>query len=139
MIIYGPVEQAVKQWVATTSVAPLVQRPGGALSIYLAMPPAAPIPAVLISLRGGGPLDGADLPQTRYRLQFDCLAATRDDTSLIARTLYSELEWLGRGGPGAVIAGVYLASASSLSMIWLPDPDSDKPRYVVDAAITTVT
>lgn len=139
MIVYGPVEQAVKQWLFTTTVAPLVTRGAGVYSIYLAMPPASPSPAVLITLLSGGPLDTADLPQTRYRLQFDVLADTRDSAGLIARTLYSELEWLGRGGPGALVSGVYLGSATGLSMLWLPDPDSDKPRYVVDASITTVT
>lgn len=139
MITYGSIEQATKDWLATTSVAALVTRAPGALSIYLSMPPAAPVPAVLISLIGGGPLGGADLPQTRYRVQFDCIGTTRDQASMLARTVIGELEWLGRGGPGAIAAGVYLGSATVLAQIWAPDPDSDRPRYIVDTAITTVT
>lgn len=139
MITYGSVEPAVKTWLATTSVAALVTRSPGVLSIYLSMPPAAPIPAVLITLVGGGPLGNADLPQTSYRVQFDCLGLTRDQASQLAQALIAELEWLGRGGPGVVVGGVYLGSAGVVSTQWSPDPDSDRPRYIVDAAITTVT
>lgn len=136
VIIYGPVEQAVRSWLSTTQVAPLVTRSPGALSIYLAMPPAGPVPSVIIRQVGGGPLARKDIPETRYTLQFDCWGTSRTEASLIARTLMGELT--GLGDPGVVVDGVYLGCAQILNMLWLPDPDSDTARYIVDALITTV-
>lgn len=135
VIIYGPIEQAVKSWLMTTDVAPLVQRGAGVFSIYLAMPPAAPVPAVVVSLIGGGPRPRADLPVSRYRLSFDCWGSSRDEASLIARTLLAALGDLS----GVTVDGVTLGGADVINMVWLPDPDSDTARYIVDALIATVT
>lgn len=136
-VLYGPIEQAVKTWLAGTDVAALVQRSPGVYSIYLVMPLAAPVPAVTITLAGGGPQPRADLPECRYRLSFNCWGTTRDEASLIARTLMGALVDLA--DPGVVVGGVYLGGAEILNMSWLPDPDSDTPRYIVDALIATVT
>lgn len=135
MILYGPVEQAVKSWLTSTDVAPLVQRSAGVYSIYLAMPAAAPVPSVIVSLIGGGPRARADLPESRYRLSFDCWGTSRDEASLIARTLLAALGDLS----GVTVDGVTLGGADVINMVWLPDPDSDTPRYIVDALIATVT
>lgn len=135
--IYGPVDVAVKTWLAGTQLADLTLQPGGP-AIHLAMPKSNPQPAILINLIAGGPVSRADLPMTRYRLQFDCIAKSRDTASLLARVLVTELDALGFTNPGVVAAGVYLGGADVLSMRWLPDPNSDVPRYIVDALITTV-
>lgn len=134
--VYGPVESVVKTWLAGTSVAPLVARSPGVFNIFLAMPPAAPIPSVIISQVGGGPLPRKDIPECRYRLSFDCWGTSRSQASQIARALMGELDGLGYSGE--VIDGVYLGTADILSMLWRPDPDSDTARYIVDALITTV-
>ena len=80
----------------------------------------------------------ADLPVTRYRFSFDCLAKTRAQADVLALTLVSVIQWLGVGVGYESSVGVYLASAETLSVRWQPDPDSDTPRYIVDALITTV-
>ncbi len=135
-IVYGHVESAVQAWLAGTAVAPLVQRSAGVYSIYLAMPPAAPNPAIILRLIGGGPRARKDLPETRYGVSFTCYGRSRDEASLIARTLAGEL--INLGVPGVIAAGVYLGAAEITGMHWFPDPDSDTPRYIVDALITTV-
>lgn len=138
-VVYGPVDQAVRQWLLSTPVAPLVQRGDGGYSLYLSMPSAAPVPALTVRLVGGGPRDGKDLPEGRYRLSFDCWGTTRDQAGQVALTLISQLLALGCDYDGPTLAGTTLGAASVLGFRWLPDPESDEARYVVDALITTVT
>lgn len=135
---FGPVELAVKDWLKTTSVAEQVTRADGKVDIYLAMPKSSPKPVVLCRLIGGGPVGGGDIPASRYRFQFDVIADSRTVADHIQRLLVSELVWLGQDGPGEVVLGVYLGAARVLNVRWQPDPDSDIPRYIVDALITTV-
>lgn len=130
--LYGPVDLAVQEWLK-------LRIPSSMTPIYLAMPKSAPLPAMLCTLIGGGPVAGSDLPQCLYRLSFDCLATSRNGALTSATRLVSELQYLGVADNGyEATQGVYLGSASVLNMRWQPDPDSDTPRYIVDALITTV-
>jgi len=138
MILYADTEAVVKTWLLTTSVAPLLLRTTGGYSIYNAMPAKAPNPALVAWQVSGGPRPTKDIPEQQARMQFDCWGLTRLQAGDIARTLIAELEWLARNG-GAIVTGVYLGAAVTQGMRWLPDPDSDTPRFIVDALITTVT
>lgn len=138
MIVYADTETVVKTWLLTTTVAPLLLRPNGGYSIYNAMPAKSPIPALVAWQVTGGPITRKDLPEQQARIQFDCWGHTRLEAGDIARTLISELESLAQGG-GQIISGVYLGAAVTRNMRWMPEPDSDTPRYIVDALITTVT
>ncbi len=138
VVSFADTESVVKRWLLTTSVASLLMRSAGQYSIYLAMPPASPNPALTVSLVSGGP-DRNDLPQQTDRIQFDCWGLTRDQAGLISRTLIAELESLARSGSYIdPTSGAYLGCARVVSKRWLPDPESDTPRYIVDALITTV-
>lgn len=135
---FGDVETAVKRWLSGGEVAALVQR-NALPMIFLAMPKGSPVPSVILSLIGGGPIR-ADLPETLYRMSFDCWGTTRDEAGAIARTVVAELESLSlTGGYVEPTTGVYLGAAQVIMHRWQPDPDSDTPRYIVDALITTVT
>lgn len=136
VVRYADVENLAKTWSLTTDVAPLVARPGG-FNIYLAMPALSPLPAVVISRVGGGPARRKDLPEEVSRISFSCWAASRAQAGEISRVLVGELETLARTG-GWESAGTILAAGEVVSVIWLPDPDSDTPRYIVDALVTTV-
>lgn len=136
---YGPVDLAVKTWLAGSSVAALLPTAGGSVAAYLAMPKSSPVPALLITLVSGGPRAGADLPTAQYRLSFDCLGTTRAQASAVCLELVAVLQDLGVGDAGVLAEGVYLASAEVLMMRWQPDPNSDTARYIVDALIATVT
>jgi hypothetical protein len=136
-ISYGPVDEAVKQWL-TTATATNNTRVKAGSNIYLAMPKANPRPVLLIRLVGGAPGRRADLPLSKYRIQFDCIAASRTAAADLMLALIGDLEALARDGNGFVAAGMYLGAAEVLLMRWQPDPDSDVPRYIVDALITTV-
>lgn len=135
---YGPVDMALKLWLLTGPVAALTRQSDGRFAIHMAMPKSSPLPAVIVNLVSGGPLSRSDLPATRYRVTFDCWAKTRDDASMIARTVIDQLEQISVGNTGVLAAGVWLGAASGISMRWLADPESDTPRYIVDALITTV-
>jgi uncharacterized protein DUF3168 len=135
---YGAVDVALKLWLLSSDVAPLVKQPSGAYAVHMAMPKSSPVPSIIINLVSGGPLSRADLPATRYRISFDCWGTTRDEASLIARTVIDLLEQISVGNTGILAAGVWLGAAENVSMRWLPDPESDTPRYIVDALITTV-
>jgi hypothetical protein len=138
MIYFADTETVIKTFLLNSGVAPLLKRTDGGTSIYNAMPSASPVPALIAFQVSGGPVQRKDLPEQQTRIQFDCWGKTRVQAGDIARTLMSELEWLGRTG-GTVIGGVYLGTAIIQSMRWFPEPDSDTPRYIVDALITTVT
>jgi hypothetical protein len=138
MNFYADTETVIKTFLLGSGVAPLLRRSDGGYSIYNAMPPAAPIPAVIAFQISGGPAARKDLPEQQTLIQFDCWGKTRQQAGDIARLLMSELEWCARSG-GRIIGGVYLGTCAVQNMRWLPEPDSDTPRYVVDALITTVT
>lgn len=138
MNTYADVETIVKTWLFSTSVAPLVRRDDGGYSIYNAMPVKAPNPAVIAHQITDAPAPRKDLPEQQVRMQFDCWGLTRLQSGDIARTLMSELEWISLSG-GRVINGTYLGVAFTQSMRWLPDLESDTPRFIVQALITTVT
>lgn len=138
MIYYADTETLIKTWLLGTTVAPMVKRADGGYSIYNGMPPASPNPAVIAWQVDGGPAARKDIPEQETRIQFDCWGKSRAEAGLIARTLMAELENVARTG-GRIIGGVYFGTASVSNMRWLPEPDSDTPRYIVDALITTVT
>lgn len=134
---YTDTENLIKTWLAGTTVAPLVARSTGVYSIYLAMPKAAPVPAVVLTLISGT-TGNYDQPTMTSRIQFDCWARTRNEASSISLTLINELESLARTD-GYFDGTTLLASANVVGYRWLPDPESDTARYIVDALITTVT
>jgi Protein of unknown function (DUF3168) len=135
-ITYGPVDEAVKAWLKDPAISDVAATTGG--RVYLAMPKSAALPVLLVNLIGGGPAPRGDLPLSRYRFSFDAVATDRATASAIARALLADLDTLGRDEPGYIANGVYLGGADILGMRWQPDPDSDTPRYIVDALITTV-
>lgn len=138
VLIYTDVENLVKQWVLTTPVAPLLTRTDGGTSIFLAMPASSPLPALVLSRVGGAPRASSDVPEDAARMTFNCWGTTRTQCGQIARTLMAELENLSQTG-GFVSGDARLVAAQVLNMFWLPDPESDTARYIVDATVVTVS
>lgn len=136
LVIYTDVETLTKAWLASTSVGTLVRRQDGGTNIFLAMPASSPLPAVIVSRVGGGP-SSSELPTDVSRLSFACWASSRHEVSDIAYAVMGELDSLSRLG-GYTLGNATLAAAEVLSLLWLPDPESDTARYVLDALITTV-
>lgn len=135
---YADVEGLVQRWLQGTALAADLTRPGGGVNIFKAMPKAAPLPSIVLSRVGGAPARGSDVPEDIARISFDCWAASRGQANAISLGLVFLLEELAPTG-GYVEGGSRLAVAETVSWLWLPDPASDTPRYVVDALITAVT
>lgn len=137
---YADVESAVVAWLATTPVAPLVTRAGdGGLNIYRAMPTSAPLPAVVVNRVGGGPRARSDVPEDVARLSFDCWGSSRADAIAVATALVAACENLAETGTYVTGDGTArLVAAEVVLWLWSPDPNSDTPRYVVDALFSTL-
>jgi hypothetical protein len=137
-VTFADAETLVKAWLATTPVAPLVTRPDAGLSIFLAMPTSAPLPAVVLSRVGGAPRAAKDIPEDAARISMHCWAKTRTAASAMASKVVAACESLARDG--RYTSGTsHLVAATVISVVWLPDPEADLPRYVVDALFTVVT
>ena len=137
-VTFADTEAVVKRWLATTSVAPLISRPGGGLNIFGAMPNSSPLPALIVTRVGGGVDAVAEVPSDLARISFACWAATKDSASALYRAVLGEVDTLARVG-GWTEAPTTLLAGSVESVVWLPDPDSDVPRYIVDAHMITIT
>lgn len=137
VVAYADVETLTKLWLLTTSVAPLVTRPDGGVSIYLAMPAASPVPSVILSRVGGGPRARKDIPEDVARISFDCWGNTRVQSMAVAEAVLGECESLARTG-SYTVGDSHLLAAEVTGWVWVPDPNSDIPRYVVDALFTAV-
>lgn len=136
---YSDVETLVQRWLKGKDLAVMhLTRPDGGINIFKAMPKASPLPSIVLTRVGGAPARRSDLPEDVARISFDCWAASRDVAVDMSMRLVDELESLAplggfADGPGRLVA------AETVSWIWLPDPTSDTPRYVVDALVTAFT
>jgi hypothetical protein len=137
-VVYADAEALTKAWALTTSVAPLLTRGDGGVSIFMAMPTSAPVPALVMHRGGGGPRARKDLPEDAVRMQFDCWGKTRTQAGDICRALVAELETLTRDG-GFSVGDARLAAAEVTNVFWLPDEESDTPRYIVDALLIAMS
>lgn len=137
---YGDIEHLVKTWVRDLpEVVALVPLPDGSgPAIFNAMPKGAPVTAIICRLITGGPTAGNDIPLAQWRFSFSITAATKAAAADIAYALIENAEDLARNGVWSD-GFTTLYSAKILTVRWQPDPDSDTPRYIVDALITTVT
>lgn len=137
MIAYAPTETLSQAWLATTPVAALVTRGPGLYNIFKAMPNAAPLPSVVLSRVGGAPVRGSDMALDTARISFQCWAANRDAAAALALAVVNACENLAQVGGFTHLSGLLLVS-EVVSVLWLPDPESDTPRYVVDALFTSM-
>jgi hypothetical protein len=69
-------------------------------------------------------------PDDAVRYQFDVWGGTKDQAAAAAADLASELSRCRHD-----TADVRLHGASWATTRWFPDPDTDRPRYVVEAVI----
>lgn len=85
------------------------------------------MPQVVIQRVGG--------TDEQARIQFDCWADYKAPAASLAADLASALTGLSSYDHD----GVRLHGADWQATRWLPDPESDTPRYVVDAVIFTTS
>ena len=90
-----------------------------------------------VSLYTAGGLDGGTLHDRPFS-RFNVVASSASDAEQVAYTLRSVLEHAAGAALGtqADPSDVRLAGADTASPIWAPDPDSNRPRFVVTATLT---
>ncbi len=132
------IENVVKAWLrASPLVADLVPLPGNrGPAVYLSMPKSAPIPVVLVRMASTGPAPRKDIPEQVTRFSLHTVADSRDECWQIAAAIVDVLEQAREQQYSDGVTTV--VNAQTVGVRWLPDEDSDAPRYVVEALITTV-
>lgn len=132
---YADVDLLVREWLtATPAVASLVPTTSGGVAIYQAPPSTPPAKLIVAKRIGGSPVVRSTVPSDRARIQFDCWATKRPDAAQISVAITEAVENLGPRG-GFLNPTGRLTTGEVVSWLWLPDPVSDKPRYVVDALL----
>lgn len=135
------VEGALRTWLRTrTALTALVGQ-----RIFFGVPRGAgesSFPLVAIQRVGGGD-DASDAPLDRALIQLDVwgqLDASGNGRKADAWAVVNALRTqLGAMGPDTTLAsGVIGHGATVESVGWLPDPDSDRPRYAVTAEVTVI-
>lgn len=110
-------EGLVKAWLVSVAITP---------KIFLAMPKGDPLPCITLSRVGGGINPRSDLQIHEPRISFQVWSANRPEAKTITAFLVDAIDQVDD------YSGM-LRVAEVLSVLWLPDPVSDRPRYIVDA------
>lgn len=129
--IFADVEGALRTWLrAHPVVGPLV----GNKHVFFGVPPGdpLPLPMIIVERIGGSPV-GGDVQLDTANVSFSVWAKTKDSASRVERAVCQALVSMGSEALDANTVGY---GASVFSRVWLPDPDSNTPRYVVTALVT---
>lgn len=96
--------------------------------------PSAAFPLIVLNRVGGAPQTGG-APLDDALIQLDCWGGISNKAQAwaAAKAVMDALESMT---PQTLAAGVYAYGASVESVIWLPNPDDDRARYVVTAMVT---
>jgi len=70
--------------------------------------------------------------ETRPEFQVECWGDTQGEANLLARTVRAVIPELR----GPVASGYVTAAITTLDPRWMPDPDTNRPRYLMQAEIT---
>lgn len=124
-------EGAVRAW-ARANAAIVAAFTGG---IYFGPPEGTPtFPLLRVQRVGGGPVAG-DTPIDDAAISFLAWGSNKAQVAAAVMVLASEVESMLCGtamGSGAVGLGARV----TLGPVWSPDPDTDRPRYVLDASFS---
>lgn len=122
-------EDLAKAWLLTTGTAELVSD-----KVFMAVPKGDPLPCIVLRRVGGAP-SRSHVPQDAPRISFDVWAANRPAAKSILRDLVDDLLDLDSVQYTSVEVGGRIGAVEVVSSLWLPDPVSDRPRYIVDAVL----
>lgn len=135
---FGDVEGGVRSWARANSLLTPLLGSGTTARVFFGVPtsydPKTNGAALVLYRSGGAPRPGAT-PLDQPRLTFDCWGASKADAASLAVAVVEAIERVGQGT--ALGASLRAVSASVvMGPLWLPDPESGTPRYVVDASWT---
>lgn len=124
-------EGAVRAWARANSAIAAAFTGG----IYFGPPEGTvTFPLVRVQRIGGGPVPG-DTPLDDAAMSFLVWGSAKAQAATAAMVLVSEIESMPCGtamGSGAVGLGARV----TLGPVWSPDPDTDRPRYIVDGSFS---
>jgi len=127
-------EGAVRTWLRASTVAHAVV----ADRIYFGVPKESPTWPLVTIQRVGGGNDASDAPVDNALIQLDCWGTLHPNGNgdkagclTVANAVRSALEVVN----DTLIATSVRASIEVESIIWLPDANNDRPRYVVTANV----
>jgi hypothetical protein len=100
---------------------------------FFGFPDGADLPLLTLRRVGGGTDDG-EAPIDSARISFECWGRTKQEAAAAAAAVKSAAESLPAGTPMGADAICYGASVEL--DLWLPEPKTDRPRYVVDVVFT---
>lgn len=138
---FAPVMAPLRDWLREQDdlVALCGTDTNGTAQVYAGgLPDAADLtngPAVVLYTAGG--LDGGTLLDRPF-VRFNVWAETAPDAEQVAYTLRSVLDHAAGAalGPAADPSDVRLAGADTAAPLWAPDPDTNRPRFVVTTTLT---
>lgn len=115
---------------------------GGSQRVFFGIPKSPTWPLVVVSRVGGGD-DLSDAPVDVALIQIDCWgeidAASGHGLKSGCTTLVNAVRSaLTAMTDHVATAACRLVGASVQSVVWLPDPSNDRPRYVVTAEVTAL-
>lgn len=140
MSTWPDVEGGMRTWLrAQTGVSALV----GA-RVFFGIPKKNPtFPLVTVQRIGGGQ-DGSDAPLDLALLQIDCWGeidasgnGVKSTATALVNAVRTALEAVGTDTQ--LTTGVTAHGVNVESVLWLPDPDNDRPRYSVTAEVAAIS
>jgi hypothetical protein len=126
---YPDAEGAIRAWARAHAV--LRTKFGNPARIYFGAPDGDPIlPLLTLSRVGGAPVDGdypVDLPLIGFHVWGNSKAQAADAAMALVNAI--------NGLRDSTLAGTdaVLCDGTVTLLVWSPDPDNDRPRYLVDA------
>ena len=135
---YPDVEGALRSWLRTEL---------GTQRVFFGLPKQvteSSFPLVVLTRVGGGD-EAGDAAVDQATLQLDCWGSIdaasgygkKSTATALKNSVRSALNSLANGAD--LTAAVRCLGASVESDVWVPDPDDDRPRYVLTATITAIS
>lgn len=128
---FSDIEGGLKIWLRELNLPNVGQR------VFLGMPRggASAYPVIVLFRVSGGPVTGADFPLDEPRVQFDVWGnqGGKVECQAVTQSLISNLLDL----PCGTLLGttVRAVGVSAITVNYLPDADSGRPRYSVDCVV----
>lgn len=101
--------------------------------IYTEVPANPAWPLVVVRRIGGAPSPRHPLHRDTATVQVDAYA----DTKQAARQLVATCQTAMHAAAGSTVDEAHIGHVASLSLRWLPDDPTDRPRYVLDMRVDT--
>lgn len=128
-VVFVDVEGGVRTWARANA---RITGQVGARTFF-GVPDGGQLPLVTLK-RAGGASDEGEAPLDVALISFECWGRTKQEAAAVAAAVKSAAESVAAGTPMGAEMTCYGASVEL--DLWLPDPRTDRPRYLVDVAFT---